>query len=109
MEPRKITIVSNKTGCSKTLTTSATTLGELKNDMKTQGINYSDCTFTEGISKTKLIDDSSVLPTNVQFKGKTTNDLLMLLTVSVDKITSGINIERVEVIQIIESLGIKKK
>lgn len=107
METRKITIISNKTGCTNTIQTSATTLGELKSDMKNKGISYEDCMFTEGISQTKLISDDSVLPTNLTFKGKTTNNLVMLLTVAVDKIRSG-NDTRQTILNYVEVLGLKK-
>lgn len=108
METRKVTIISNKTGCTNTIQTSATTLGELKSDMKDKGISYEDCLFTEGISQTKLISDDSVLPTNLTFKGKTTNNLVMLLTVAVDKIRSGNN-TRKTIYNYIELLDLKKK
>jgi hypothetical protein len=52
-------------------------------------INISGLTFTEGITKTQLLARDSALPTNVQFKGQTTNNLVMLLTNTTKQIRSG--------------------
>lgn len=89
MENRKIMIANNKTQRRYTIETSATTLGELQDQMVAQGIDFSGMTFTEGISKTQLLTRDSLLPTNVMYKGQPTNNLVMLLTNSTKNIPSG--------------------
>lgn len=90
MEARKITIVSTTDSqTKKVIISSATTLGELKEDLSNAGISYSNMDFFEGVSKTKLINDESVLPANIPYKGATTNELVFMLTTSRKKIESG--------------------
>ena len=89
METRKVTIISTKGQTKTTIETQATTLGELKVDMSASGIDYSDMAFYEGVSKTGLVNDDTILPSNLPFKGTVTNDLLVMLTVKDKKITSG--------------------
>ena len=68
---------------------SAETLSELKSDMRNAGIDYTNMTFYEGISRTELKDDNSVLPHDVPYKGSVTNELVFMLTNTNKKITSG--------------------
>lgn len=89
MEPRKITVISTKTQGKKVIMSSATTLGELKQDLRTAGVDYTDMTFLEGLTKTELKVDESPLPTNVKYKGNTTNELVFMLTNTNKKIKSG--------------------
>lgn len=89
MEQREILIANTKTQKTSKLTTDATTLSELKAAMDAAGIDYYGMTFTEGISKTQLIDDSTQLPHDLQYKGKVTNNLVILLTNTKKKIASG--------------------
>ena len=89
MELRKILIANTKTQQRHEINTAATTLGELKQEMSAQGIDFSGMTFTEGISKTQLLTDASLLPTNVMYKGAPTNNLVMLLTNTTKNIASG--------------------
>lgn len=89
METRKVTIISTKGQTKTTIETQASTLGELKVDMSAAGINYDDMAFYEGVSKTGLVNDDTILPSNLPFKGTVTNDLLIMLTVKDKKITSG--------------------
>lgn len=86
---REISIANTKTQKRSKVTTSATTLGELKADLRTAGIDYSGMTFTEGISKTQLLDDATQLPQNVMYKGQPTNNLVILLTNTKKNIASG--------------------
>ena len=46
-------------------------------------------TFFEGLTKTELINNDSILPTNVMYKGTPTNNLTIMLTNSNKKIKSG--------------------
>ena len=89
MEPRKITVISTKTQGKKVIMSSATTLGELKQDLRTAGVDYTDMTFLEGLTKTELKVDESPLPTNVKYKENTTNELVFMLTNTNKKIKSG--------------------
>lgn len=87
---REILIANTKTQKRSKITTSATTLGELKADLRAAGIDYSGMTFTEGISKTQLLDDATQLPQNVMYKGQPTNNLVILLTNTKKNISSGL-------------------
>ena len=98
---REILIANTKTQKRSKITSSAMTLGELKTDLRANGIDYSDMTFTEGISKTQLLDDATQLPQNVMYKGQPTNNLVILLTNTKKKIASGI-ISRKEVYELIK-------
>lgn len=89
METRKITIVSTKNQTKKVIMSSATTLAELKSDLRANGIGYEGMTFFEGISKVELKNDNSVLPHDVPYKGKVTNELVFMLTNTNKKIRSG--------------------
>lgn len=98
---REILIANTKTQKRSKVTTSATTLGELKADLRAAGIDYSGMTFTEGISKTQLLDDATQLPQNVMYKGQSTNNLVILLTNTKKNIASG-TMSRKEVYQAIK-------
>lgn len=87
---REILIANTKTQKRSKITTSATTLGELKNDLCAAGIDFSGMTFTEGISKTQLLSDDTQLPQNVMYKGQPTNNLVILLTNTKKNIASGV-------------------
>lgn len=89
MEARRITVVSTKNQTKKVIMSSAETLAELKADLRQNNIDYTDMTFYEGLSKTELKDDASVLPHDVPFKGQTTNELVFMLTNSNKRIKSG--------------------
>lgn len=90
METRKIIIVSSKTQRKYTVETNATTLGELKAECDKQSIDYTNATWFEGTSKTELNRDDSVLPHDIPYKGKITNNLVFRLTPK-KKISSGMN------------------
>ena len=89
METRKITVISNKGQYKKVMNSAAATLGELKADMTAVGIDYDGMSFLEGLTRTELIDDASQLPTNVNYRGTVTNDLVFYLTATNKKIKSG--------------------
>lgn len=87
---REILIANTKTQKRSKITTSATTLGELKTDLRAAGIDFQNMTFTEGISKTQLLSDDTQLPQNVIYKGQPTNNLVILLTNTKKNIASGV-------------------
>lgn len=89
MEPRKITIVSQKTNCTKTITSTATTLAELKKELDANNIDHSGCMFTEGLSRTKFTSEDQHLPLSVMYKGTEKRDLLFMLAITSEKIQSG--------------------
>ena len=90
MEARKITVVNSMSQSSKTIMSGASTLGELKNDLTANHIIFSnDCSFTEGISRTALLNDDSQLPMNVTYRGNQTNELVILISATKSKISSG--------------------
>lgn len=89
MDARKITIISTKNQCKKVITSAATTLQELKADLDAAGIDYEGMTFYEGLSKTELKTNDSVLPHDVPYKGAVTNELVFMLTNTNKKIKSG--------------------
>lgn len=89
MSTREILIANTKTQKSSKLESNATTLGELKAEMRSAGIDYDGMTFTEGISKTQLLSDDTQLPQNVMYHGQPTNNLVILLTNTKKNISSG--------------------
>ena len=104
---REILIANTKTQKRSKVTTSATTLGELKADLRAAGIDYNGMTFTEGISKTQLLDDATQLPQNVMYKGQPTNNLVILLTNTKKNIASG-TMSRKEVYQAIKDNNLQE-
>lgn len=108
MESRKITIVETKNQRKSTIMSSASTLAELKSDLRANGIDYSGMTFFEGTSKVELKNDASVLPHDVPYKGTITNELVFMLTNTNKKIKSGaIVMSRTEAYSAIKSMGLQ--
>lgn len=121
MEKREILIANNRDQSKYRILTTAETLGELQDDIarneevykmsgntwikNTNRIDLSGLTFTEGITKTQLLSRESALPTNVQFKGQTTNNLVMLLTNTNKQIRSGAG-DRKEAYRLVKELGL---
>lgn len=90
METRKVTIINSKTQSQKIIQDSrATTLGELKQEMRERGIDYTGMTFFEGHMRAELKDDAAPLPTNIPYKGQVVNDLTFMLTAPEKKVKSG--------------------
>lgn len=107
MEFRKVTIINNKTQSQKVIqASSATTLGELKREMREAGIEFEGMTFFEGHLRAELKDDASILPTNIPYKGQVVNDLTFLLTAPEKKIKSGA-MSRAEAYNAIKARGLQ--
>ncbi len=107
METRKVTIINSKTQSQKVIENStATTLGELKAEMRSAGIDYNGMTFYEGHLRAELKDDASPLPTNIPYKGTTVNDLVFMLTTPEKKVKSGA-MSRAEVYAAIKERGLQ--
>lgn len=108
MEARKITVVQTKNQKKSVIMSEATTLAELKSDLRANGIDYDGMTFFEGTSKVELKNDSSVLPHDVPYKGTITNELVFMLTNSNKKIRSGaVIMSRTEAYNAIKSMGLQ--
>lgn len=106
MEARKITVVQTKNQKKSVIMSAATTLAELKSDLRANGIDYDDMTFFEGTSKVELKNDASVLPHDVPYKGIVTNELVFMLTNTNKKIRSGA-MSRTEAYNAIKSIGLQ--
>lgn len=87
---RKITVLVESTQSKHVLQSNATTLGELKDELRDKNISFnSDDVFKEGMSKTVLTTDESILPSNIPWRGEVTNDLIFMITAPQKKIKSG--------------------
>lgn len=105
---RKVTFIDSKSQSQKVINNStATTLGELKAEMRTAGINYTDMSFYEGHIRAELLDDNSILPTDIPYKGQVVNDLVFMLSTTNKKIKSGI--DRKEVYELIKKYNLQDK
>lgn len=89
MEARKITVVQTNSQKKSVIMSAATTLAELKSDLRANGIDYDGMTFFEGTSRVELKNDASILPHDVPYKGIVTNELVFMLTNTNKKIRSG--------------------
>ena len=69
---RKVIVLVQSTGKKSIVEGEFKTLGDLKEAMTNEGVEYpSVCEFKEGRTKTIFVDDAAVLPTNVEWKGVT--------------------------------------
>lgn len=109
MEARKITIVSTRNQKKSVIMSAATTLAELKADLRQNGIDYDGMTFYEGTSKVELKDDASVLPHDVPYKGQLTNELVFMLTNTNKKIRSGADMSRSDAYAAIKAKGLQEE
>lgn len=108
MEARKITVVQTKNQKKSVIMSAATTLAELKNDLRANGIDYDGMTFFEGTSKVELKNDASVLPHDVPYRDTITNELVFMLTNTNKKIRSGaVAMSRAEAYSAIKSMGLQ--
>lgn len=108
MQSRKITVVQTKNQKKSVIMSAATTLAELKSDLRANDIDYDGMTFFEGTSKVELKNDASVLPHDVPYKGTITNELVFMLTNTNKKIRSGAaTMSRAEAYNAIKSMGLQ--
>lgn len=106
---RKITVLVESTQSKVVFESNATTLGELKNELRERQVRYdSDCVFKEAASKTILTSDESILPSNIPWKGQVTNDLVFMVTAPQKKIRSGA-MDRKEAYARVKELGLQGK
>lgn len=104
---RKITVLVESTQSKHVLQSNATTLGELKDELRDKNISFnSDDVFKEGLSKTVLTTDESILPSNIPWRGEVTNDLIFMITAPQKKIKSGV-MTRLEVYAEVKRLNLQ--
>lgn len=106
METRNIIIVDSESNQKVVVNTDATTFGELKRAASAAGINYEGKDWLEGITKTTPMSDDSLLPVNVMFKGKMTNNLVYMITNTNSKFKNGA--DRAELYHAVKSRGLQE-
>lgn len=110
MEARRITVISTKTQRKQIIMSAATTLEELKRDLEAADIDYEGMTFYEGLSKTELKDNRSLLPHDISYRGQVTNELVFMLTNPNKKIASGVlSTRRLKLYEEIKRLNLEYK
>lgn len=98
------TIVDTESQKTKEIQSNATTVAELKRDLRQNGFNVDGKTIQEALTRTEFKDDSSMLPHDVPYKGGITNDLVFRLTKTNKQIMSGI--DRQEAYAEVKRLGL---
>lgn len=106
-QERTIIVSSSRAQRKYQIQSKATTLEEFKAECREAGIDYSGLTFVEAISNTELLNDNSLLPREVTFKGKKTNNLVFSLTAPRKNIGSGA-MSRKEAYAKIKELNLKQ-
>lgn len=104
---RKITVVIQATGARYDFEGNYNTLADIKAKLVELNENVSDLEFMEGISKTKMVDDSSQLPKDVMRNGSPTNNLVFLASKVGKKIASGLS--RPMLYESIKQLGLQEE
>lgn len=87
---RKIIVIDAATSKRVILNTDAKTRGELSTLVKNAGVDVAGKDWLESLTKTTLTDDSSLLPTEAEYRGEKTNNLVFVLSNSNKKITLGV-------------------
>ena len=105
MNVKTFTIVDTESNRTKEIKSTATTVAELKRDLRQQGFNVDGKTIQEALTRTEFKDDSSILPHDVPYKGGITNDLVFRLTKTNKQVRSGAN-NRAELYVKIKKLGL---
>src|SRR5574344_2895449 len=77
---KTFTVVDTETQMTKEIKSSATTVGELKRDLRQNGFNVDDKTIQEALTRVRFEDDEALLPHDVSYRGTITNDLVFRLT-----------------------------
>lgn len=104
MEARDILVNDAQSQSRFKLHTDVETFGELKTLLLEKGISLENVTVTEGISKTSFVSDDSLLPKDQLYKGRKTNELLILITPN-KKIKLGLS--RQDVLKHIKNEGLQ--
>lgn len=102
---KTFTIVDTESQRTKEIQSNATTVADLKRDLRTAGFNVEGKTIQEGLTRTEFKDDSSLLPHDVPTKnGGITNDLVFRLTKTNKNVSSGM--DRKEAYAEVKRLGL---
>lgn len=108
MSTKKFTVIDTRTMQKKSFDSQATTVAELKADLRRLGISTEGMVIQEGLTKTEFTSDASVLPHDVPYKGGITNNLVFRITQAEKKIKSGAGMSRKEVYDKVKELGLTK-
>ena len=103
---REITAIDNSQNMNVTYMSNAETLGELKAELREKGFEVEDMDIKEGKSRTDLRDELTPLPSNFNYKGQETSDLLILITPKNTKIKSGM-LTRTELYAKVKEYGLQ--
>lgn len=105
---KTFTIISSKEQKKYVIDTEATTMAELTAAMDAAGIDYNNMTLYEGLTKSEFnpTNAEAILPHDVPYKGKVTNDLVFMLTKSQKKIESGNDMSYTEMRSYIKEKGL---
>ena len=106
MNTKKFTVVDTRTNKTKVIESTANTVGELKADLRRNGIDPDGMAIQEGLTKTELGEDGSYLPHDVPYKGGVTDNLVFRLTQREKKIRSGV-MSRSEAFAEVKRLGLQ--
>lgn len=107
METKKYTVIDTRTGVVKPFESTATTLGELKRELSALGIPTTGMCIQEGLTHIELVNDDSVLPHDVPWKGTITNNLVFRITQTAEKTKSGV--DRKELYAVIKARHLEGK
>lgn len=100
------TVVNSATQSTISYESQAETLGQLKRELADKGINLDGMTIFEGLTKTELKSDDSLLPHDVPYRGTITNNLVFRITKANKNIKSG-NMSRAEAYAKIKELNLQ--
>lgn len=100
------TVVNSATQSTISYESQAETLGQLKRELANKGINLDGMTIFEGLTKTELKSDDSLLPHDVPYRGTVTNNLVFRITKANKNIKSG-NMSRAEAYAKIKELNLQ--
>lgn len=106
MSTKRFMVIDTRTMQKKSFESQATTVSELKADLRNLGIDTEGMTIQEGLTKTELKSDLTPLPHDVPYKGGTTNNLVFRLTQSEKRIKSGASMSRQEAYAKVKELGL---
>ena len=101
---KTFTVVDTETQRTKEIKSYATTVGELKRDLRQNGFNVNGKTIQEALTRVEFKDDEALLPHDVSYKGTITNDLVFRLTKTDKQVKSGM--DRKEAYDQVKKLGL---
>lgn len=90
-ELKTFTVVDTETQRTKEIQSTATTVAELKRDLRRNGFNVDGKTIQEALTRVEFKDDEALLPHDVNYKGNITNDLVFRLTKTNKNVESGMD------------------